>query len=85
VQTITGYGDAGAALVADPLTDKIIFTGSPAIGRNGDGCCNSETHYFELRQGCHGHWGGLQIYRRAMVMRGCFQNVGRIVLVSNVS
>jgi acyl-CoA reductase-like NAD-dependent aldehyde dehydrogenase len=26
VQTITGYGDAGA--VADPLTDKIIFTGS---------------------------------------------------------
>jgi hypothetical protein len=22
---------------------------------------NSETHYFELRQGCHGHWWRLQI------------------------
>jgi aldehyde dehydrogenase (NAD+) len=33
VQTITGFGDAGAALVADPLVEKIIFTGSPAVGR----------------------------------------------------
>jgi len=33
VQTITGFGDAGAALVADPLIAKIIFTGSPAVGR----------------------------------------------------
>lgn len=33
VQTVTGYGDAGSALLSDPLVDKIIFTGSPAIGR----------------------------------------------------
>lgn len=33
VQTVTGFGEAGAALVQDPLVDKIIFTGSPAIGR----------------------------------------------------
>lgn len=30
---ITGFGDAGAALVADPCVDKIIFTGSPGIGK----------------------------------------------------
>lgn len=33
VQTITGFGDAGAALVSDPLVAKIIFTGSPGVGR----------------------------------------------------
>ena len=33
VQVITGFGDAGAALVQCPLVDKIIFTGSPGVGR----------------------------------------------------
>lgn len=33
VQIITGLGDAGAALVQCSLIDKIIFTGSPAVGR----------------------------------------------------
>eukprot|EP00560_Eucampia_antarctica_P000672 CAMPEP_0197840156 /NCGR_PEP_ID=MMETSP1437-20131217/45440_1 /TAXON_ID=49252 ORGANISM="Eucampia antarctica, Strain CCMP1452" /NCGR_SAMPLE_ID=MMETSP1437 /ASSEMBLY_ACC=CAM_ASM_001096 /LENGTH=384 /DNA_ID=CAMNT_0043449715 /DNA_START=672 /DNA_END=1826 /DNA_ORIENTATION=+ len=33
VQTITGFGEAGAALVASPHVDKIIFTGSPAVGK----------------------------------------------------
>lgn len=33
VQTVTGFGDAGAALVSCPSVDKIIFTGSPAVGR----------------------------------------------------
>jgi acyl-CoA reductase-like NAD-dependent aldehyde dehydrogenase len=33
VQLITGFGDAGAALVQCPLVDKVIFTGSPAVGR----------------------------------------------------
>ena len=32
-QTITGFGEAGAALVSDPCIDKVIFTGSPAIGK----------------------------------------------------
>lgn len=29
--TVTGFGDAGAALVASPGVDKIIFTGSPEV------------------------------------------------------
>ncbi|KNC50548.1 aldehyde dehydrogenase [Thecamonas trahens ATCC 50062] len=33
VQFVTGYGDAGAAIVASPLVDKIFFTGSPATGK----------------------------------------------------
>lgn len=33
IQTVTGFGEAGAALVASPFVDKIIFTGSPAIGK----------------------------------------------------
>jgi len=33
VQTITGFGDAGAALVKCPEVDKIIFTGSPGVGK----------------------------------------------------
>lgn len=33
VQTITGFGDAGAALVASESVDKIIFTGSPGVGK----------------------------------------------------
>ena len=34
VQVITGFGDAGAALVASPNISKIIFTGSDAVGRH---------------------------------------------------
>lgn len=33
LQTVTGFGEAGAALVVDPLVDKVIFTGSPAVGK----------------------------------------------------
>lgn len=29
--TVTGFGDAGAALVASSNVDKIIFTGSPQV------------------------------------------------------
>lgn len=31
---VTGYGDAGAALVEHPLVDKISFTGSTPVGRS---------------------------------------------------
>lgn len=31
---VTGYGDAGAALVEHPLVDKISFTGSTGVGRS---------------------------------------------------
>ena len=30
-QVVTGLGEAGAALVACPDVDKIIFTGSPQV------------------------------------------------------
>ena len=33
VQTVTGFGESGAALVACDDVDKIIFTGSPGVGR----------------------------------------------------
>lgn len=33
VQTVTGFGEAGAALVSCPNVDKIIFTGSPGVGK----------------------------------------------------
>jgi len=33
VQTITGFGDAGKALVDCKDVDKIIFTGSPGVGK----------------------------------------------------
>jgi acyl-CoA reductase-like NAD-dependent aldehyde dehydrogenase len=31
--TVTGFGEAGAALVASPGVAKIIFTGSPGVGK----------------------------------------------------
>lgn len=40
--TVTGFGDAGAALVASPNVDKIIFTGSPQVGQKVmEGCCKT--------------------------------------------
>lgn len=33
VQTVTGFAEAGEALVSNPLVDKIIFTGSPGVGK----------------------------------------------------
>jgi acyl-CoA reductase-like NAD-dependent aldehyde dehydrogenase len=33
VGLVTGFGDAGNALVTHPCVDKIVFTGSPAIGK----------------------------------------------------
>ena len=33
VQTITGFAEAGEAVVKCPGVDKIIFTGSPGVGR----------------------------------------------------
>lgn len=33
VQIITGYGDAGAALVQSPLVGHVVFVGSTAVGR----------------------------------------------------
>lgn len=81
VQTLTGFGDCGAALVQCPDVDKIIFTGSPAVGRKVMAGCapNIKPCILEL--------GG----KDPMVfcddvdidsvvpwaMRGCFQNCGQ--------
>jgi phenylacetaldehyde dehydrogenase len=34
VNVVTGFGDAGAALAAHPLVDKIAFTGSTEVGKH---------------------------------------------------
>jgi acyl-CoA reductase-like NAD-dependent aldehyde dehydrogenase len=81
VQTLTGFGECGAALVQSSHVDKIIFTGSPAVGRMVmSGCApNLKPCILEL--------GG----KDPMVfcddvkiddvvpwaMRGCFQNSGQ--------
>lgn len=81
VATVTGTGEAGAALVAEPLVDKIIFTGSPAIGK-------------KVMEGASKHLkpvilelGGKDpiVFMEdcdlksvvPWVMRGCFQNCGQ--------
>lgn len=80
-QTITGFGEAGAALVSDPLVDKIIFTGSPGIGKK---VMETASHHLkpvilEL--------GGKDVMvimddckiKEVVpwIMRGCFQNCGQ--------
>jgi acyl-CoA reductase-like NAD-dependent aldehyde dehydrogenase len=81
VQTLTGFGECGAALVQCPDVDKVIFTGSPAVGRKVMAGCapNLKPCILEL--------GG----KDPMVfcddvdidsvvpwaMRGCFQNCGQ--------
>ena len=81
VATVTGFGEAGAALVSEPLVDKIIFTGSPAIGK-------------KVMEGASKHLkpvilelGGKDpmIFQETadvatvvpFVLRGCFQNCGQ--------
>jgi acyl-CoA reductase-like NAD-dependent aldehyde dehydrogenase len=42
VQTLTGFGECGAALVDCEVVDKIIFTGSPGVGKMVmNGCSKS--------------------------------------------
>lgn len=81
VQTLTGFGECGAALVNCSLVDKIIFTGSPAVGRKVmSGCApNLKPCILEL--------GGKDpmvfcddVKIKDVVpwaMRGCFQNSGQ--------
>jgi acyl-CoA reductase-like NAD-dependent aldehyde dehydrogenase len=81
VQTITGYGDAGAALVADPLTDKIIFTGSPAIGRKVMETAAKHLKPIILELGGKDAMVIMEDCKLPAVvpwvMRGCFQNCGQ--------
>lgn len=41
VQIVTGYGDAGAALVAAPAVAKVVFVGSVGVGRRVMAACAS--------------------------------------------
>lgn len=38
VQVITGFGESGEALIKCEDVDKVIFTGSPAVGRYAHVC-----------------------------------------------
>lgn len=81
VQTVTGYGDAGAALVADPLTDKIIFTGSPAVGKKVMETAAKHLKPIILELGGKDPLVIMDDCKLdavvPWVMRGCFQNCGQ--------
>ena len=81
VQTVTGFGDAGAALVDDPFVDKIIFTGSPAVGRKVMEGCAKHPKPIILELGGKDAMVFLDDVKFEEVlpwaMRGCFQNCGQ--------
>lgn len=81
VQVVTGFGEAGAALVACPDVDKVIFTGSPGVGRlvMKGAAPHLKPVILEL-----GGKDPLVVCEDAklaevvpMAMRGCFQNAGQ--------
>jgi acyl-CoA reductase-like NAD-dependent aldehyde dehydrogenase len=78
---VTGLGDAGHALCSHPLVDKIIFTGSPEIGRK---VMLTASHHLKpviLELGGKDAFCVLDdADLKAAVpfaMRGCFQNCGQ--------
>jgi acyl-CoA reductase-like NAD-dependent aldehyde dehydrogenase len=81
VQTVTGFAEAGVALCEDPNVAKIIFTGSPAIGRKVMETASRHLKPVILELGgkdamviledCN--LGGVFPW----VMRGCYQNCGQ--------
>jgi acyl-CoA reductase-like NAD-dependent aldehyde dehydrogenase len=81
LQTITGFGEAGAALVADPLVDKVIFTGSPAIGKKVMEAASQFLKPVVLELGGKDAMVITEDCKVAevlpWVLRGCFQNCGQ--------
>ena len=81
VQTVTGLGEAGAALVAEPLVDKIIFTGSPAIGKKVMEGASKYLKPVILELGGKDPMVFMEdVDLKSVVpwvMRGCFQNCGQ--------
>lgn len=80
-QVITGFGEAGVALVSDPLVDKIIFTGSPAIGKK---VMETASHHLKpviLELGGKDAMVVMDDCKIKEVvpwiLRGCFQNSGQ--------
>ena len=81
VQTVTGFAEAGAALVDDPLVEKIIFTGSPAVGRKVMEGASKHPKPVILELGGKDAMVFLDDVKFKDVipwaMRGCFQNCGQ--------
>ena len=80
-QTITGFGDAGAALVSDPLVDKIIFTGSPGIGKKVMETASQHLKPVILELGGKDAMVIMEDCKISevvpFVLRGCYQNCGQ--------
>jgi len=81
VQTLTGFGECGAALVNCELVDKIIFTGSPAVGRKVMSGCAPNLKPCILELGGKDPMVFCDDVKIDEVvpwaMRGCFQNCGQ--------
>jgi len=80
-QVVTGYGPAGAALVADPCVDKVIFTGSTAIGSKVMQTAAKFVKPVVLELGGKDAMVIMDDVKMddvlPWVMRGCFQNSGQ--------
>ena len=81
VQTVTGFGEAGAALVQEPLVDKIIFTGSPEIGKKVMEGASKSLKPVILELGGKDAMIVQETCKVAdvvpWILRGCFQNCGQ--------
>jgi acyl-CoA reductase-like NAD-dependent aldehyde dehydrogenase len=81
VQTLTGLGECGQALVQSPYVDKIIFTGSPAVGRKVMSGCAPSLKPCVLELGGKDPMVFCDDVKLDDVvpwsMRGCFQNCGQ--------
>lgn len=81
VQTVTGFAEAGAALVDDALVEKIIFTGSPAVGKLVMKGASKHPKPVILELGGKDAMVFLDDVKFKDVvpwaMRGCFQNCGQ--------
>lgn len=81
LQTVTGFGEAGHALVTNPLVDKIIFTGSTAIGRKVMEAASQHLKPVILELGGKDAMVFTEDCRLSeivpWVLRGCFQNSGQ--------
>jgi acyl-CoA reductase-like NAD-dependent aldehyde dehydrogenase len=81
VQVVTGFGEAGAALVNEPLVDKIIFTGSPGVGRLVMEGASKSLKPVILELGGKDPMVFVEDVNMKDVlpwaMRGCFQNCGQ--------
>jgi len=81
LQTVTGFAEAGNALVTDPLVDKIIFTGSTEIGKK---VMEAASHHLKpviLELGGKDAMVFTEDCKLSeivpWVLRGCFQNSGQ--------